>query len=67
MLVADHGLQVIPEQQLAGGVVLRGDHIDGLVGVDGDKPGPAQLLGQVAPMIWVPSRQRMVSTMVVAT
>ena len=47
MLVADHGLQVIPEQQLAGCVVLRCDHVDGLVGVDGDKSGPAQLLGQV--------------------
>ena len=46
-LSPNHGYQVVPEDQLAGGVVLWGDHIDGLVGIDGDKAGPVQLLGQV--------------------
>ena len=47
MLVPNHGLQVVPENHLPVGVMLRGDDINGLVGVDGDKSSPAQLLGQI--------------------
>ena len=47
MLVADHGLQVVPEEHLAVAVKLWSDDVNGLVGVDRDKSGPAQLLGKI--------------------
>ena len=45
MLAPDHGLDVIPEDDLRVGVVLRLGDVDGLVGVDGAVAGLGQLLG----------------------
>ena len=47
MLAADHGLEVVTEDHLAVGVVLRGNHIDGLVAVDAHKAGAGEFLGQI--------------------
>ena len=45
MLSTDHGPDIVPENDLGIGVVLRLQNIDGLVGVDGAEAGLGQLLG----------------------
>ena len=45
MLAPDHGLNVLPEDDLRIGIVFRLHYIDGLMGVDGAKARFGQLLG----------------------
>ena len=45
MLVADHGLDIVPEDDLGVGIVLRLQNIDGLMLIDGAEAGLGQLLG----------------------
>ena len=65
MFARDHGRGIFAEQQLAAGGVFRRDHIDGLVGVHVYIASRVNSLAMQAPITSVPSRQRMVSTMVV--
>ena len=46
MLALDHGGQIIPQEDLAAGGILRGDDVDGLVGVHIGKAVLGQLIGQ---------------------
>ena len=45
MLAPDHGLNILPENDLGIGVVFRLHHIDGLVGIDGAEARFGQFLG----------------------
>ena len=45
MLAPDHGLHIVPENNLGVGIVLRLQNIDGLMLVDGAETGLGQLLG----------------------
>ena len=49
MLAADHRLNVVAEDHLTVGIVFRGDHINGLVRVDGHKARAGQFLCQKRP------------------
>ena len=64
MLALDHGGQIVAQDDLAAGGVLRGDHINGLVGVHVGKAVLGQLVGKAGAITCVPSRQSTVSTMV---
>ena len=46
MLALDHGGQIVAQDDLAAGGVLRGDHINGLVGVHVGKAVLGQLVGK---------------------
>ena len=45
MLAADHGLDVVPENDLGIGIVFGLHNVDGLVGIDGTEAGLGQFVG----------------------
>ena len=49
ILIPDHQLHIVAENQLASGMVLRSRDIDGLVLIDGTNSGLGQLLCQICP------------------
>ena len=67
MLSCQHRLEVLPEEELGFAAELRGNDVNRLMGIDGHEAGLGQLLCQAGPTTCMPSRQTMVSTMVLVT